>query len=190
MSSLFYKIEFFSDWHTGTGLTSGSDADLLVIKDKQGFPFIPGKTLKGLLKDAALDLREANYFNEDFIREIFGLDSEENNKRESIPGKAYFTNAELSANVKEMLTNRTDYIYRRITSTAIDAHGLAEEHSLRTMEVTIPLTLYAAIENIPSSVNEEHLIACMQMIKRMGTGRNRGLGRCAISPLSKTSGGK
>ncbi len=184
MSRLLYKIEFFSDWHMGTGLTSGADADQLVIKDKFGFPFIPGKTLKGLLKDAAKDLRDAQYLDDDFIREVFGLDSEENNKQESIPGKAYFTNAELSAKTKQLLIDKTDYIYRRISSTAIEKDGMAKEHSLRTMEVTIPLTLYAAIENIPSSVKKDQLIACLKMVKRMGTGRNRGYGRCELTPIS------
>ena len=42
-----YKVEFYSDWHCGSGLSSGSDIDSLVIKDEDGLPFVPGKTLKG-----------------------------------------------------------------------------------------------------------------------------------------------
>ncbi|APF18782.1 protein of unknown function DUF324 [Caldithrix abyssi DSM 13497] len=181
MSKLTYKIDFFSDWHMGTGLSSGSDADLLVIKDKNGLPFIPGKTLKGLFKDAAKDLLDAHYLDTNFIREVFGVDSTENSDEESIPGKAFFSNAELSDNVKKLLKDNTTHIYRRISSTAIEKNGQAKEHSLRTFEVTVPLTLYATIENIPASVNIDTLIACMKMIKRIGTGRNRGFGRCEFS---------
>ena len=32
---IIYKIEFFSDWHCGSGLSSGADVDLLVVKVDQ-----------------------------------------------------------------------------------------------------------------------------------------------------------
>ena len=53
MKDLQYKIEFTSFWHTGSGLSSGTESDIVVIKDKNGLPYIPGKTLKGLLREAA-----------------------------------------------------------------------------------------------------------------------------------------
>ena len=53
MKDITFKITFFSEWHCGSGLSSGSDLDALVIKDKDNFPFIPGKTLKGLIREAA-----------------------------------------------------------------------------------------------------------------------------------------
>lgn len=48
MKDLNIKIEFFSPWHCGSGLSAGADADSLVIKDTNGLPYIPGKTIKGL----------------------------------------------------------------------------------------------------------------------------------------------
>ena len=51
-----YKIEFFSNWHCGSGLAAGADVDALVIKDKDGLPYVPGRTIKGLLRDAATEL--------------------------------------------------------------------------------------------------------------------------------------
>lgn len=53
-----YKIEFFSEWHCGSGLSAGADTDALVIKDSEGFPYIPGKTLKGLFREAIEELIE------------------------------------------------------------------------------------------------------------------------------------
>jgi CRISPR/Cas system CMR subunit Cmr4 (Cas7 group RAMP superfamily) len=75
MKEITYKILFHSEWHCGSGLSSGSDLDALVVKDAEGFPFIPGKTLKGLLKEAAFELIKLK--NEDpekssFITELFG----------------------------------------------------------------------------------------------------------------------
>lgn len=41
-----YKIEFFSNWHCGSGLAAGADVDALVVKDCNGLPYVPGKTIK------------------------------------------------------------------------------------------------------------------------------------------------
>ena len=69
-----YKIKFYSDWHCGSGLSSGADLDLLVIKDKDGLPFVPGKTIKGLLLEAVEEINELSgqKFNAD-IQEVFGV---------------------------------------------------------------------------------------------------------------------
>ena len=48
-----YTIELFSYWHCGSGLSAGADVDSLVIKDAKGMPFVPGKTIKGLIREAA-----------------------------------------------------------------------------------------------------------------------------------------
>jgi CRISPR/Cas system CMR subunit Cmr4 (Cas7 group RAMP superfamily) len=68
MSTLKYKIEFLSDWHCGSGLSSGSDLDSLCIKDELNLPFVPGKTLKGLLHEAA----EVISIDSSLIKAIFG----------------------------------------------------------------------------------------------------------------------
>jgi CRISPR/Cas system CSM-associated protein Csm3 (group 7 of RAMP superfamily) len=67
-----YKIEFYSYWHSGSGLSIAAGADLRVNKDKDGLPFIPGKTLKGLLREAAENLLLVNpeIFPEILLREF------------------------------------------------------------------------------------------------------------------------
>ena len=52
-----YKIEFHTDWHCGSGLAAGADVDALVVKDQSGLPFVPGKTIKGLLREAVEEIR-------------------------------------------------------------------------------------------------------------------------------------
>ena len=47
-TTIDYTICFFSPWHCGSGTSAGADVDELVVKDKNGMPYIPGKTLKGL----------------------------------------------------------------------------------------------------------------------------------------------
>ena len=38
-----YKIEFFSNWHCGSGLAAGADVDALVVKDAEGLPYLLGR---------------------------------------------------------------------------------------------------------------------------------------------------
>ena len=172
------KIEFFSDWHCGSGLTSGADIDLLCIKDENGLPYIPGKTLKGLFREAA-DI----VINDDkFISECFGKESEKESSNNE-KGICYFSNAELSKNVKTDLINnksKINLLFRKISSTAIDENGIADEHSLRKIEVTIPLVLFAEISDLPDKYIPQ-MEKCLKFVKRIGTNRNRGLGRCNIS---------
>lgn len=93
-----YTIEFFSYWHCGSGLSAGADVDSLVIKDAKGMPFVPGKTIKGLIREAAETLNNLapdRYPSQEIIDNIFGKRSE----TAEIPqiGKAFFSNAEFPA---------------------------------------------------------------------------------------------
>ena len=96
-----YKVEFYSDWHCGSGLSSGSDIDSLVIKDEDGLSFVPGKTLKGLLREAAEQIcgfRKGNKANDDFIVKCFGRETDKETEN-SDAGCCYFSNAELDRDV-------------------------------------------------------------------------------------------
>lgn len=53
---IHYSIKFHTDWHCGSGLAAGADVDALVVKDKNRLPFIPGKTIKGLVREAMCDI--------------------------------------------------------------------------------------------------------------------------------------
>lgn len=170
-----YKIEFFSNWHCGSGLSAGVTADVIVVKDEHGLPFLPGKTVKGLLRHAVEEL----YSGDESIAKIFG---EEGGVR---VGKCFFSNATLPEGetiIKEKLTR---HLYQNISSTAIDPKsGIAKENSLRSIETVVPCVLEGEILNVPTG-GETMLKDAMQMIKRLGTGRNRGYGRCKISVIQE-----
>ncbi len=182
MIELIYKTEFYSDWHCGSGLSSGAEADLLVLKDRSGLPIIPGKTLKGLLRDSAQSLEEFGGVKKDFVSDVFG--SQPGEDGDSSAGSAYFSNASLSLDMQKILSQdngKKKLLYRNISSTAIEKNGQAKEYSLRTIEVCIPLVLFAKITGLRNPQNKLDLIKCMQMVKRLGTGRHRGLGRCDMT---------
>lgn len=178
---IIYQIEFFSYWHVGSGLAGSTYADSIVNKNIQNLPFIPGKTIKGLLRDAA---EKINGFNEEmvsdeFIKDVFGV-SEEGNTNYQDEGKAFFTNAGLSQELSEGIIKSAseNELYKVISSTKIDENGQAQEGSLRQLEVTIPLTLYGVIEHVPEGKYEKELSFCFDWIKQLGQNRNRGLGKC------------
>lgn len=170
-----YKIEFYSNWHCGSGLAAGADVDALVIKDRKGLPYVPGRTIKGLLRDAASELG----YSENDIISVFGIAGERANQT----GCATFSNAELSDHEANKINKGqlAPYLYQTFASTAIDDEGIAKDHSLRKIETVVPCTLYGTIEGI--SDNEPMIVNAMKFIKRIGTGRNRGYGRCKFSPI-------
>ncbi len=191
MTTIKYTITLFSEWHAGSGLTSGSDKDALVIKDKRDLPYIPGRTLKGLLKEAAEELIGLGAISSaDFIEKVFGLSADtktEDDKnldsdvdKPTIMGSCFFSNAGISDDLSKTVTGNKlqSFFYRSISSTAINSQkGMAVPHSLRVMETTIPCTLYAEIHEFPKDF-EDDIIMCFQWTKRLGQNRNRGLGRC------------
>jgi len=199
---LRYQLEFFCQWHAGSGLTGSTYADALVIKDALGLPYVPGKTIKGLLREGAESIHslQPGKVTHEFIRQVFGeaptkeqLDSGISTEE----SKCFFSNARLDrATVQKLVTDSEkaekdnpaqliSSLYRLKASTAIESNGLAKEGSLRQMEVTIPITLFGSISGFPDAPEyQEQIAACAAWVKRLGQNRNRGLGRCQISILN------
>lgn len=178
-----YHIEFFSQWHCGSGLSAGADIDLLVIKDKEGMPFIPGKTLKGLIREAVENLIHYQGQSKDSVEQVFGKEGEAS-------GCAHFSNAQLNdSEYKAIVANKAQhFLYQKVTTTSIsDNDGIAEDHSLRSLEVVVPCTLHAHIDNVPDDMVET-VTEALGLIKRLGHKRTRGLGRCDFRVEEK--GGK
>ena len=163
-----YKIKFLDFWHISSGISGGAILDNLVIKDENNLPFISGKTLKGLLREAA----EVLGYDE-LVKRCFG---NENNQ-----GECYFSNAYLDEELQEEIisNNLQNELYKIITFTAIDDNGIARDDTLREIEFTIPLELFAEIKNIPDEY-EQKFENILKMVKRMGLSRNRGFGRCQL----------
>lgn len=188
MADIKYTLTFFSDWHCGSGLSAGPDNDNLVKKNKDDLPFVPGKTIKGLLKEAAADLYEGEDY-EKFIGECFGK------KSEFVMGEPNYTffygNAEFSEMITKHFKDQPDdkqKLFRNIPSTSIDEiSGVAKEKSLRSMEVTIPVVLTGKISNIPDGYSDK-MEDCLKMVKRLGENRNRGLGRCRFEIIEIQKG--
>lgn len=188
-----YKIRFLDYWHTSSGLSTGADVDLTVLKDEHALPVLPGKTLKGLFREAAENIKELNseLITKDFIHSVFGeqmpqwVKSEEEQKVKE--AKSFFTDAKLSKKLYEFTKTekeKVNYLYKAIASTQIDVNGQAKDYSLRQMEVTVPIELYAEIYDFDKKY-EPQMELCFRYVKRLGLNRNRGLGRCEISKINE-----
>ena len=182
MTTVKYNIIFHSPWHCGSGLSAGADLDALVIKDKDGLPYIPGKTLKGLIREAVEDYVSLLGIDEkdDLIEAAFGRKNVADSKDVSL-GNAFFTNAVLSSSEKsEILKYQLhQHLYLTKASTRIDDDGIAEDHTLRRIEMVVPCTLCGEIIDLDDKLRDT-VVKSLGLIKRLGVNRNRDLGRCTF----------
>lgn len=179
---IHYKITMHTYWHCGSGLAAGAQADSLVVKDNRHMPYIPGKTIKGLLRDAVdeiLSVQGITEADETYLKTFGHFDD---NATKAHKSDAFFTNACIIENEYNEITahNLQQFLYKMVASTAIDEKtGTARDHSLRTMEVVVPCTLEGSIIDLPDGM-EETISKGMKYVKQLGSGRTRGLGRCTI----------
>ena len=138
MTDIKYKITFFSNWHCGSGLAAGADTDELVIKDRNGLPYVPGRTIKGLLREAAMMLKQFTDIPEESFNRLFGKsgDAADFERRRGVS----FTNATLSEEEQNCIISDklTKHLYMSVASTAIGADGIDVEQYLTNIYTHIP----------------------------------------------------
>jgi CRISPR/Cas system CSM-associated protein Csm3 (group 7 of RAMP superfamily) len=197
-----FNLEFDiqSYWHIGTGQEGGAYADALTLKDDKQLPYLPGKSIKGLLKEAFITASENNWFTEIFDTEdnivdlLFGQESKQGMSRQ---GLLQISSATLSEDEIDFLSNNTQaksMLYKVTYSTAIEPEsGVAKDTSLRSTEVTIPMTLlanvsvnnnhpaYSKIENQLNDHFGQWLNLALSLITELGAKRNRGLGKTIVT---------
>lgn len=178
MTDIRYKITFLTYWHCGSGLAAGADVDLLPVKDRNGLPFVPGKTIKGLVREAAETITKFRGGDAEKLSECFGMFDNAERKEQ---GEAFFSNATLSASDSRYVVGRQcqDFLYKSIASTAIGTDGIAKNHSLRKIDVAVPCQLEGEVRNVPDGCTDI-VKESLMYVKRIGMNRTRGLGRCKI----------
>ncbi len=182
--NVYVDIHIMSFWHVGSGMGRGADVDALVLKDSHDLPYLPGRTLKGLLREGALLCEEAGILPSGRTFELFGTPSEQGNPAGSKPGCLRFDDARLPQEERLWLASPegkeyVEALYTSFASTSIDERGMALDKTLRTMELALPLKL----EGVVRGSGEENgwiddLKKACVMVRGLGSHRNRGLGRC------------
>ncbi len=182
------KIIFniLSYWHIGTGLGKGGAADAVMARDADKLPYIPGKAVKGLFREACQTLEDAGHLAKETTTRLFG-EATKKDSDTAAEGKLSFSNAHLQQAERNWLITQSDSykeaLFTNIASTKLDDNGLAEDHSLRILEVCIPLTLEANIDFVDDH-DLDSLKKAMPLIRSLGAHRHRGLGRCQVGVQS------
>lgn len=189
MKSLRIALDISSYWHAGSGHAGPGDIDAAIVRDRHQLPYLPGRTLKGLFRDAA-ELWHA--WNPGSFDPALMFGSEEGTT-EQPPGKLHFSDASLPSEFTSwgdsLDPGKRDVfqgLVEVIASTAIDENGIAQDHSLRKLEAAIPMSLEASIsweEGGPDDATISRWLGDIAtLIRRLGSHRHRGYGRCTITP--------
>ena len=176
-------------WAVGSGKGGGDEVDNRIDRDSDGLPYVPGKMLKGLIRDACVRLWSAGNKTFDFVDEIFGAskESEGLNRTATQTGRIYISDARLSPQLRSALLTgyepgAKDNLTRNIYSTAINEKtGTAKEQSLRGYEVAVPMELQATLEcDCSQEVFNAIKKATSSLVYAVGSHKSRGLGEVII----------
>lgn len=188
----------------GSGTGKGSFIDGDIIFDEYGIPFFPGRRFKGLLRESAEEVIEmfaqcdlGNLFNDDILEIVFGtstssagifvdnlyLTDSQNTEYDSIVRWLRYIKEKYPQLVnKEAIIYALTYIRQQ---TAINTEGYAKENSLRTIRVLKPRKKFVGNIEILRKERQAEIeallaLACINL-RRVGSGRNRGLGEVECS---------
>ncbi len=198
-----------SDWHVGSGTGRPGSVDRLIIRDADGLPFVPAKTLRGIWRDAcervAYGLDDGQVG--DWSRLVDCLFGSQPALGESDPTGRHANSAEvplesaLTVRPARMLENlrrclRSDpRLLQSLTfvkpGVKIDRRsGQAQNDFLRFEEMARAGTvlesscaLHLPVDPSLRLATSAPLIAGGQLVERLGGKRRRGPGRCRLEVL-------
>lgn len=176
-------------WAVGSGKGGGYEVDNRIDRDADGLTYIPGKMLKGLVRDACLRLKAAGNSKYNFVNDIFGSSGNTDGlaRTSTENGKIFISDARLSEGLRKALSKEEnqkakDALTRNVYSTAIDeTSGTAKENSLRGYEVAVPMELTAHLEcDCSDEVMAAIELAATKLVYAVGSHKSRGLGEVSI----------
>lgn len=201
MEKVRLTIDVCSFWHPGSGEGAGYGADRTARRDHDGLPFIAGRTLKGILRDAVQRAESLGWYREEGADEpitdtLFGREA--NDSHGSRPGLLRVGNATLPDEVVTYLGQDTStarhlrqQLFGVVYSVALDdERGVAKDQALRSIEVVVPLALGAEIAVLPTHWQAQHRVharwrelleQALPLVRSVGSWRSRGLGRAALT---------
>jgi len=194
-----FDIQLHGWWRTASGHTEGDHLDDVIQKSPDGLPWIAGRTLKGLLRDAACQLCALGHTRQDLIDAVFGLHVDSVNAPElkiearnlTEPAAYRFGSGEMDEIWRDWASRAAKDVtsiqpviaalFDRRSMTAMGSDGLAVTGALRRVEVAAPVHLTAPISclrDVPGAA--DLLEKSAGMIKALGAGRTRGFGRVTV----------
>lgn len=183
------RVSIHDYWHCGSGRGVGSHVDARVDLDPNELPYVPGRSLKGLLRDALLLLEAQDGAAPAWADRLFGSApaGEQATRHDSTPGLLAVSDARLPPALAAWLASETGRphrrsLFRRLASTAIDPDtGAARDRSLRGIEVVVPLELECELHGPAELAWPAALERAFPLVRAVGAHRHRGFGRCTLT---------
>ena len=185
------QVSMLSDWHVGTGASGEGKIDRSIARDEEGLPFLPAKTINGVIRDACEELlnwlgHDSDYELDNWATFIFG--------RANHSGRIRIRSGRLDDATRSYLSSQEMSRRKRIArhfstikaGVSIDPlSGRAKDDHLSFTEVARPMLLTAEVEILEANENVVALVAAAcQMVEYVGGKRRRGLGRCEMKLLT------
>lgn len=185
----------------GTG-EGGVLVDADPATDEFGLPFVPGRTFKGLLREAVMEVLEIEGKEEEEIRKeveaLFGREGEAAD--EDANGTLKFDNLRLEGydQIRKELPDLSresedngralhpdsvkQHFCREIQSTQIDGEGIVLDHSLRNFRAIRPGITFSGNISSRNDLSDEWglLQRAALQLRFAGTRRNRGFGHIEV----------
>jgi hypothetical protein len=181
-------VQINAYWITATGRGGAQDSATRV--DRHGLPFLPGRHLRGLIRDAVTMLSQWDpSIGSDAATRLFGSwGRHSGNNRE---GVLEVRNATLPPRIAEPIRKEPrlrNALFEVIYATAIAPEsGTAKNRSLRSMRVAVPMTLVGTIawrdgtSGQPAPNRDwDSIEAALPYVMAVGAHRNRGLGAAVL----------
>ena len=199
-------FELQSYWHAGTGRGAGAVVDAVIHRDPSGLPELPGKTVRGLVRNAVqlgvaagvvTEAQELEWFGSR-LPEVLALQPNESSESDTeatleearfrtVAGVLWFGTATLPAAWRAFAaggsmeaTEHVAELTRHLASTAIGEDGLAKEHTLRVREVAFPMELRATVIGPDDDTWQGAISRCLPFLRALGSRRQRGYGRVDV----------
>jgi len=177
------RIRLLSEWGITTGESDGFGADNTIVRTVDGLPYIPGHSLRGLLRDALVSLVDGKRIHKLFGQA--GKDAGESETGSLSVSRAMLAHdnelTETGMSIKEVGQALT--LVR--TQTKINAKtGGVKAGSLRSIEVAAPGLEFSADISVP---DEDFVIVqrAALLVRRLGHSRSRGYGHCQMALVRK-----
>lgn len=179
-------LDIQSYWHTGNGQGNGYHLDALCERDQDQLPMVPGRQIKGLLRQAVHRAEQWGWLEKLALPEgpmtthealLFGSTNQQEERTATLPGLLFVDSALLPDAERQWLaqsdteaTDLREQLFGELYSTAIESDtGSAKRYSLRGTEVCIPLTMIAEL-SLNTTGLESRLIEQQQAYLQSGTG--------------------
>ncbi|MEQ1697316.1 MAG: RAMP superfamily CRISPR-associated protein [Hyphomicrobiaceae bacterium] len=205
------KIDLRNYWHCSGGRGLGPHLDAICIKNDLGLPFVPGKTVRGLLRHAVVYSLMLRGQPPNLTEWIFGTDGFVGGvaRSDTKPGRIRVDGAIVTESLSNALQKMRDAeaksaaderraindvtgpltteLFRVLRMTAIDEGGVARNRTLRSIEVAIPQVLTSTISLTDAAEDSDavrvwHVLSqAAPLIRGIGAFKARGLGRVSCT---------